>query len=1244
MFYQNKKLKRKIFKNIKIGIFVFSFMFTSLFSYLPNLNTNEVKVAEAYVGTRVKTVEFFAGQYASSTLANAGVQNNFEVQNVEISETNVDIINSYIEFSAQVGANASTTITEGLLYFSACAGTSCTPATPAMVMNTAGLGTSTGESQTIRLRTNIATAGTDTDIFSTFTGGAFSFQVGYCIDGASGTDGSTCNGTVAASIQSANAKLVTTYTYDDTSTYQTNTVIYPLESNTTGPVGSKTIVQASCTMDSNCPKFSYNTNIPELSSQVSQFFHTQFFGGSVSTTTDHQFQAQVDGNTSGSTMYFEQALSDNGGAMDYLVSGLDGYENNTAQQLETRVNGNAYVLGGENYVTYKYPNSAGVKTKTIVLPVGEVQTVGSITKSSLVGPTVKFPETGVSIKKAWFRVHTSAGGQTTASNLNITTKVGSNTESLATAYSIGGTLEGVSDDGYFIHMIPSSDYSHLETANIDTGIPVQMSAQWSTPYGAVSGELVITYTYTGDTNGFNTTQRLFAGQSTTTASTTFSAPTGAVGGIVDPYIYQGIGNASILGVSLKMDGKDTSATANQTVGANMSVYPNACTSSDTFNSTTLTDTQITKVSLFKEITGVVTNNNTTTYTPCYNSSQATIFNGTVAITTMVDFREVVASGGTETTINVGGIDYKVHTFLSSGTFTVTSGGGIEYLVVGGGGGTENNNAAVGGGGAGGVLTGSTSTDAGSYSITVGSGGLGYFGGTPGQGQQGGSSSIGSLVVATGGGASNSLPNGGSGAGGTAYSSSYGPGGTGIAGQGYPGGAASATRRAGGGGGASQAGGNSGINNYGGDGGDGIQSSINGTATYYGGGGGGAGYTTNGQGDGGLGGGANGSYGAPTSNQNGTPNTGGGGGGSKLFSSTVRSGSGGSGIVIIRYPMSTEPSFSQLDYRFFENEDGNFVYSSLGSQNTNVSLSQSGEDFRLRMLLKIENYNMTVEKSHFKLQFSEKSGSCDTSFVGENYMDVSYDTDISFKDNFYSNDGVAFTSNALDPTVAGTIVNQSYVESNPSTNLSVINIGQYGMWDFSLYDKSVSNSSSYCLRVVKANNELLDTYSFIPEITTAVYRSRGGGIRHIANPLCMDGIDNDSDTYIDGNDSNCHINGVLSNSYITDWNSETVSPVIAEGGTVDGGEEVTLPACSDWIDNDSDTDIDNLDPGCHLDGNINNTYIPEHNSETVAPVSNTGGTSGDDSGDLGYLNNKLIFQFTSLKNLKNLLLAMVLRPF
>ena len=63
---------------------------------------------------------------------------------------------------------------------------------------------------------------------------------------------------------------------------------------------------------------------------------------------------------------------------------------------------------------------------------------------------------------------------------------------------------------------------------------------------------------------------------------------------------------------------------------------------------------------------------------------------------------ISATGGTITEINDDGVNYRVHTFTSSGTFEVTSGSGeVEYLIVAGGGsGGEGHG---GGGGAGGSV-------------------------------------------------------------------------------------------------------------------------------------------------------------------------------------------------------------------------------------------------------------------------------------------------------------------------------------------------------------------------------------------------------------------------------------------------------------------------------------------------------------------------------------------------------------
>ena len=78
-----------------------------------------------------------------------------------------------------------------------------------------------------------------------------------------------------------------------------------------------------------------------------------------------------------------------------------------------------------------------------------------------------------------------------------------------------------------------------------------------------------------------------------------------------------------------------------------------------------------------------------------------------------------AVGGTTSTYTRDGVDYKVHTFTSSGTFAVSGSIGITYLVVAGGGaGGED---IGGGGGAGGLLAGTTTADQ-NYSIVIGAGG------------------------------------------------------------------------------------------------------------------------------------------------------------------------------------------------------------------------------------------------------------------------------------------------------------------------------------------------------------------------------------------------------------------------------------------------------------------------------------------------------------------------------------------
>lgn len=150
------------------------------------------------------------------------------------------------------------------------------------------------------------------------------------------------------------------------------------------------------------------------------------------------------------------------------------------------------------------------------------------------------------------------------------------------------------------------------------------------------------------------------------------------------------------------------------------------------------------------------------------------------------FGSGTASGGTETDITVGATDYKVHTFSSSGTLTVTGTlENVEFLVVGGGGGTCNNfgGGSPGGAGAGGYrcsMTGESSgggasaeskltLTAGDYTVAVGAGGTGVSSSAGGNATNSGNNSVFSNITSLGGGGGGGGQDplgGGSGGGGT----------------------------------------------------------------------------------------------------------------------------------------------------------------------------------------------------------------------------------------------------------------------------------------------------------------------------------------------------------------------------------------------------------------------------------------------------------------------------------------------
>ena len=104
-----------------------------------------------------------------------------------------------------------------------------------------------------------------------------------------------------------------------------------------------------------------------------------------------------------------------------------------------------------------------------------------------------------------------------------------------------------------------------------------------------------------------------------------------------------------------------------------------------------------------------------------------------------------------------------------------------------------------------------------------------------------------------------------------------------------------------------------------------------------------------------------------------------------------------------------PTFSQSAYRFFENANSAGVTTALANQDTVATLASTGDAFRLRELLHVDTENLSINSQNFKLQFAQQSGTCDTSFTGESYADVTASTGIAYNNNATPADEAALTA-------------------------------------------------------------------------------------------------------------------------------------------------------------------------------------------------------------------------------------------
>lgn len=129
-------------------------------------------------------------------------------------------------------------------------------------------------------------------------------------------------------------------------------------------------------------------------------------------------------------------------------------------------------------------------------------------------------------------------------------------------------------------------------------------------------------------------------------------------------------------------------------------------------------------------------------------------------------------------------------------------------------------------------------------------------------------------------------------------------------------------------------------------------------------------------------------------------------------------------------------------------------------------------------------------------------------------------------------------------------------------------------------------------VVENSNELsyLASYENCSEVEVGNGGTATCTVTNTFSPVvfaCSDQSDNDEDSLVDMADPGCHSDGNVNNS-------DSYVPT-------DNDESNSSNQCSDGVDNadSEDTLVDSADPGCHSDGNVQNpeSWNPEDNDET-----------------------------------------------
>ncbi|MCU0679139.1 MAG: hypothetical protein MUC28_01665, partial [Planctomycetes bacterium] len=535
------RLLRKVITSVTLFTLVLSYFYTPLPEIIRGavpepvkkiVRAPEIGEARANPGTRANTVMVYGGQWSTDGTSPRveGTNYSFGTTTFQLAEASADIKDAYIVLEAQLNGTADSDgdITGHAIAFDACE--SCAVLNPwgsgagQVVQDqlTTVLGYEDVDGHNyVRL---IATATAESAIAAYAGAGTpLSFQIGYKFES---------NTASADIIDSVKARLVITYTYDDTSESFTNTVMYPLDSADTTPTpddlgSTQTSEATACTRDSTCPQFAFTPTIPELTSSSTQRVSAWYVAGGQNDsngTTDATININLESNDANSSNFIME--SGEGSAQGMWPEGwwaapslyetasqLD-FTENQSNTLEIYAGGtglNMRTEMAEIYVTYIASSSESTKTRTVAFPMGKVSS-GNSTAVQYKETSVYLKEDGIDVKSAWLKIiaHSDLSGTYT---YGVAYKAGAQATSSTYTYNIDPGANPVDVRHKVIQIIDPADYGALEAA---TTSPVKVALSVTPSNAAIDGVsaiLYLTYTYTGETDGYMQTLYLSAGQS-----------------------------------------------------------------------------------------------------------------------------------------------------------------------------------------------------------------------------------------------------------------------------------------------------------------------------------------------------------------------------------------------------------------------------------------------------------------------------------------------------------------------------------------------------------------------------------------------------------------------------------------------------------------------------------------------------------------------------------------------------------